>query len=167
MLDQGSRTAFRGTTKAFAFDEEAKKLSLEIFAKNWFFDKYLPIERQIIIMPLLHSEDIAAHRLAGEYVLRLSEGAEDHPEAAQLLQGTRYFLAEHSKVIEMFGRYPSRNASLVRAASSMVYFINALAVWCIYALCFLLSVSNLLTYRRHCMYMPCRGERTHPKRKRT
>jgi uncharacterized protein (DUF924 family) len=123
MLDQGSRTAFRGTTKAFAFDEEAKKLSLEIFAKNWFFEKYLPIERQIIIMPLLHSEDIAAHRLAGEYVLRLSEGAED-PEAAKLLQGTRYFLAEHSKVVEQFGRYPSRNASLVSAVSYMTYFIS-------------------------------------------
>jgi len=113
MFDQGSRTAFRGTAEAFAFDGAAEELTLEVIDKGWFFDKYLPVERQTLILPLLHSESLQSHNIAGEYVLRLCEGAED-PELAQFFKGVPYFLAEHSKVIAKYGRFPSRNAALVR-----------------------------------------------------
>ena len=112
MLDQGTRTAFRGTPKAFAYDDIAKELVLDIIQKGWFFDKYLPVERQILCLPLLHSEDIHAHRVASELVHRLSEGT-DNPELVQMFKSSVSFLAEHTLVVEKFGRYPSRNSALV------------------------------------------------------
>eukprot|EP01032_Pedospumella_encystans_P018746 gene18746-21335_t len=113
MLDQGTRTAFRGTPKAFAYDDIAKELVLLIIQKGWFFDKYLPVERQILCLPLLHSEDIHAHRVASELVHRLSEGT-DNPELVQMFKSNVSFLAEHTQVVEKFGRYPSRNSALGR-----------------------------------------------------
>lgn len=111
MFDQGSRTAFRGTAKAFAYDNLAKDLALETIAKNWFIEKYQPVERQMMITPLLHSEDIAAHVVAGEYVHRLGEGASE--EVQKFFEGVPVHLLEHTQVVRQFGRYPSRNASLV------------------------------------------------------
>lgn len=113
MFDQGSRTAFRGTAKAFAFDPAATALALDIIQnKGWFFEKYLPIERQAILTPLLHAEDMSAQRVASEYVPRLCEGV-NSPELQAIFQGVGHFFADHAKVVEQFGRFPSRNAALV------------------------------------------------------
>jgi uncharacterized protein (DUF924 family) len=113
MFDQGSRTAFRGTTKAFAFDKLAAALTRDIIDKGWFFDKFVPIERQAIITPLLHSEDLADHQLATEYVPRIAEGV---PELTSAFAGIPPFFNDHRAVVERFGRFPSRNAALVSDA---------------------------------------------------
>lgn len=122
MFDQGSRTAFRGTAEAFAFDAAGEELALEVINKGWFFEKYLPVERQTVIMPLLHSENIQAHNIAADYANRLCEGEED-PELSQFFKGVPFFLAEHSKVIAKYGRFPSRNAALVRLSLSSVIWV--------------------------------------------
>lgn len=114
MFDQGTRTAFRGTPKAFAYDDAAKELAMEVIRKGWFFEKYLPIERLSLWLPLLHSEDIHAHRVAKDLVQRICEDV-GTPEAAQMFQGNVHFLAEHTQVVEKYGRYPSRNSALVRS----------------------------------------------------
>lgn len=125
MLDQGTRTAFRGTPKAFAYDDIAKELVLEIVEKGWFFEKYLPIERQVLCLPLVHSEDIHAHRVTSELVHRLSEGTEN-PELVEMFKSNVGFLAEHTEVVEKFGRYPSRNSALV---SSCIQFVTCAIIY--------------------------------------
>ena len=116
MFDQGSRTAFRGTAKAFAFDVLAAELSLDVINnKGWFFDKYLPLERQAVLMPLLHSEDIAAHRVAQALAPRMCEGVED-AETLKMFSGVPHFFEDHRKVVEQFNRFPSRNQALVSAS---------------------------------------------------
>lgn len=112
MFDQGSRTAFRGTSKAFAFDKAAAALTRDILNKGWFFEKYVPIERQAILTPLLHSEDLTDHQLAEGFIGRVSEGV-DHLQPS--FAGLPHFFNDHRAVIEKFGRFPSRNAALVSA----------------------------------------------------
>jgi uncharacterized protein (DUF924 family) len=113
MFDQGSRTAFRGTAKAFAFDAAAAALAAEIITdKKWFFSKYLPIERQAIMTSLLHAEDLSYHNLAAEYLPRICEDITDAGTVA-CFAGLGHFFKDHRAVVEQFGRFPSRNAALV------------------------------------------------------
>eukprot|EP00600_Ochromonadales_sp_CCMP1393_P003374 CAMPEP_0174982526 /NCGR_PEP_ID=MMETSP0004_2-20121128/16560_1 /TAXON_ID=420556 /ORGANISM="Ochromonas sp., Strain CCMP1393" /LENGTH=216 /DNA_ID=CAMNT_0016234523 /DNA_START=229 /DNA_END=879 /DNA_ORIENTATION=+ len=112
MLDQGTRTAFRGTSGAFAYDDVAKNLSIDIIRdKKWFLEKYLPIERQLITMPLMHSEDIEAHEIGHSIMHTTFNGA---PEAIVQKMGGNEFFIEHTNVIRQFNRYPSRNGALGR-----------------------------------------------------
>ena len=113
MFDQGSRTAFRGTPKAFAFDEAAAKLTLSIVQKGWLVEKFLPIERQAILTPLLHSEHLPDHDAAVSLIPLICEGLEDEAAVA-CFAGTPPFFEEHREVVRKFGRFPSRNGALVR-----------------------------------------------------
>eukprot|EP00428_Durinskia_dybowskii_P074849 CAMPEP_0170399202 /NCGR_PEP_ID=MMETSP0117_2-20130122/23833_1 /TAXON_ID=400756 /ORGANISM="Durinskia baltica, Strain CSIRO CS-38" /LENGTH=216 /DNA_ID=CAMNT_0010655857 /DNA_START=92 /DNA_END=742 /DNA_ORIENTATION=- len=113
MFDQGSRTAFRGTPKAFAFDEAAAKLTLSIVQKGWLVEKYLPIERQAILTPLLHSEHLPDHDAAVSLIPLICEGLEDEAAVA-CFAGTPPFFEEHREVVRKFGRFPSRNGALGR-----------------------------------------------------
>ena len=123
MLDQGSRTAFRGTVGAFQNDNKAEQLSLDLINnKKWFFEHYLPVERLIILMPLLHSENLAAQEAAQPLSLRIAEGLED-PAAKACFAGNGEFFESHIAVVRKFNRFPSRNAALVRGEKIFVIFI--------------------------------------------
>lgn len=56
------RYAFSGTAQAFAWDEVAASLSLELISKDW--DKlgvnYSFSQRKFVYMPLMHSEKLEA-----------------------------------------------------------------------------------------------------------
>ena len=113
MLDQGARAANRGTSGAFQFDSIAQELSLDIINdKKWFFEKYLPVERLVILMPLLHAENLALQELGFALSQRLAEGVKI-PSTVDYLASCPIFFNEHLYVIERFSRFPTRNLALV------------------------------------------------------
>lgn len=127
MFDQGSRTAFRGTAEAFAFDKLAAALARDVIENGWLFEIFLPIERQAILTPLLHSEDLADHQLAAEYAPRIAEGV---PELTGSFSGLSLFFNDHREVVERFGRFPSRNAALVSVLSPGSVLHGCISVLC-------------------------------------
>ena len=58
MLDQFTRNIFRNTPKAFSGDEKALELSLVCHDKGY-LQHYNPAYLQLMLMPMMHSEDIA------------------------------------------------------------------------------------------------------------
>ncbi|EDU50607.1 hypothetical protein PtrSN002B_007422 [Pyrenophora tritici-repentis] len=71
-------------------------------------------------MPLMHSEDLAAHRFASEIVdeyAREVEGLEGYNGTKMFLEGHEKALKEHTDILEQFGRYPHRNGALGREST--------------------------------------------------
>jgi uncharacterized protein (DUF924 family)/glutathione S-transferase len=114
VLDQLPRNAFRGDRRAFAGDEKARKLAVEAFESG--ADETLsPLERMFLSMPLLHAENAALLWQGCEIARRIAAGAP--PLFAELCcmhveQSEKYF-----RVIQRFGRFPHRNATLGRVAT--------------------------------------------------
>src|SRR5215469_611820 len=114
LLDQFPRNMFRGTARAFAYDEQALSLTLSgmqagadgalDFAERWFF-----------YMPLQHAESLEAQEESLAAFRRLL--AEVPPELHGIFAGTLRFAEEHRAIIERFGRFPHRNALLGRESS--------------------------------------------------
>jgi uncharacterized protein (DUF924 family) len=115
LTDQFPRNIFRGTPEAFAFDEIALDLSLQVLAAGE--EKRLrPIQRVFFYMPLEHSEELEhQHRsvdLFQELVLDVPESR--RPTFAGFLN----FAIRHCAIIEQFDRFPHRNAILGRESTS-------------------------------------------------
>jgi uncharacterized protein (DUF924 family) len=105
VLDQFSRHLFRGTPRAFAADSIARRLSRSAIEQG--FDAAMKKqERLFLYLPFQHSEDRDDQALS----LRLFESLGD-------AQMTRYALA-HKVIIDRFGRFPHRNATLNRASTA-------------------------------------------------
>ena len=104
VLDQFPRNMFRGTAAAFASDGLALILAQEFIGgghassvpKSW---------RAFGYMPLMHSESLAVHRAALD------------PFSEPGMENNLKFLHAHTRVLEQFGRYPSRNAALGRQST--------------------------------------------------
>ncbi|KAM5351149.1 hypothetical protein ACJ41O_003872 [Fusarium nematophilum] len=146
LLDQIPRNSYRGDSASLCFSyfdplavqlttraidlgipDAAPELRWQFAHRNWFY------------MPLMHSEDLAAHgKAAAEFgrmeedVLSLLEGEggenEHERRARQVVQGdpeTAKALAKinveferkHQVIIERFGRYPHRNKALGREST--------------------------------------------------
>lgn len=104
VLDQFSRNIFRGSGHAFAFDPLALALAQEAVMHG--VDQQLPpMQRGFIYLPFMHSESPAIHNVAEQ--LYRQEGMES---------GLHWEL-KHKAIIDRFGRYPHRNASLGRAST--------------------------------------------------
>ncbi len=105
VLDQFPRNMFRGTAAAFATDAAARRLTDEAVSRG--FDAGLSVdERLFLYLPFEHSEDAA-----------------DQARAVALIEalGNPHFTAfalEHKAVIDRFGRFPQRNAALVRVSTA-------------------------------------------------
>lgn len=117
-LDQFSRMIHRGNPLAFAFDALAARLSLEGIEKE--LDLKLtasPFHRAFFYMPLQHAESLEMQKKSVEVFARLAndEGLRKaFPQAEKVLQGFSGFAVKHKEVIEKFGRFPMRNATLQR-----------------------------------------------------
>jgi uncharacterized protein (DUF924 family) len=114
LLDQFPRNIYRGTARAFAFDELAQRLALNAIHAG--IDKELrPIERLFAYLPLEHSEDLALQRrcVACFEALR----AEVPPEHAKSYDGYLTYAQRHLDIIERFGRFPHRNVALGREST--------------------------------------------------
>ncbi|MBW1830237.1 MAG: DUF924 domain-containing protein [Deltaproteobacteria bacterium] len=114
VLDQFSRNMFRGTPSMFAADELAREVCHEGLDAG--FDADLSFdERLFFYLPLAHSEEMTDHRRSIELLNGLVDGA-----AETLAADARNYLdfaERHKAIVERFGRYPHRNATLGRAST--------------------------------------------------
>lgn len=114
LLDQFTRNVFRNQARAFAGDHLAREASLA--ALNGGDDRVLsPVERQFVLMPLMHAEDRALQAKCVEEFTRLRDEA---PESltSNFASSLKYAIA-HRAIIDRFGRFPHRNAIVGRAST--------------------------------------------------
>ena len=114
VLDQLSRNMFRGTAKMFAYDARSLRAAEAGVAAGE--DRRLAFaERGFLYMPLMHAEDAAAQArcVALFEALRDEVSGERRRRAAMSLD----FAEQHRAIIERFGRFPHRNATLGRAST--------------------------------------------------
>jgi uncharacterized protein (DUF924 family) len=104
VLDQFSRNMFRGSPLSFAYDALAVALSQEAISSGA-DQRLIPVERNFIYMPFMHSESLQIHEQAVE--LFRSNGQ----------QGNLDYERKHKAIIERFGRYPHRNEALGREST--------------------------------------------------
>lgn len=105
VLDQFSRNMFRGTPQAFAADVIARRLAKTAIERG--FDAAMKEqERLFLYLPFQHSEDREDQTLS----VRLFELLGDE-------EWTRDALA-HKRIIDRFGRFPHRNATLNRSSTA-------------------------------------------------
>ncbi len=103
VLDQFSRNLYRDDARAFQCDAVALALSQEALAQPG-IDNLAPEEKTFLYMPFMHSESPQIHAQA---VLLFSlSGLEENLK----------FELKHKAIIDRFGRYPHRNASLGRVS---------------------------------------------------
>lgn len=107
VLDQFSRNVFRDTAEAFAADDKAQALAVELVDKG--LDKELtPEQRSFAYLPFRHAEDIQMQMLG------LRKTREINAEG----YGSDKYAINHLSIIERFGRFPHRNAALGRDNTS-------------------------------------------------
>lgn len=114
LLDQFTRSIFRGTAEAFAGDRRALRLCKEGLEKG--HDRALEYaERVFFYMPLEHAEDLDAQERSIRQFQRLYNEVPDsrRPEARNNLD----YAHQHRDLIVRFGRFPYRNAALGRDSS--------------------------------------------------
>ena len=111
LLDQLSRNAFRGTPEAFAYDNAAQEVAVQLLDRFAERPADLPWPAAIFITTsLLHAEDVALHDRAAAFLLEHT--GESH--APVLSDKLLPQLASHTAVLKRFGRYPHRNQALGR-----------------------------------------------------
>ncbi|MGI8942896.1 MAG: DUF924 family protein [Qipengyuania sp.] len=103
LFDQIPRNLYRDTPRAYAWDGPARQLTHAFILRGWLGD-YAESERQFVLMPLMHSEDIADQELSVEQFALHAPGALE-------------FARSHRDVIDRFGRFPHRNAVLGRQST--------------------------------------------------
>lgn len=109
LLDQFTRNAFRNTPRAIAGDTLALSLAEEAVARG--DDGHLiPVERLFMYLPFAHAESPRAQQRSLELYRRLR----DTSGLAEPLAGAE----RHAKVIQLFGRFPHRNAILGRESTA-------------------------------------------------
>jgi len=110
LLDQFTRNVFRGDRRAFAGDAQALAgASALVGARR---DEQLPpLLRAFAYMPFEHAEGMAMQDEAVRLFTRLVVTA---PELDDMLD----YAHRHRAVIERFGRFPHRNASLGRQSTA-------------------------------------------------
>jgi uncharacterized protein (DUF924 family) len=105
VLDQFSRNLFRDTPRAYAADPIARRLVRRAIAQG--LDDAMTVqERLFLYLPFEHSEDRADQAFAVELITRL-DNAEWTRDAMR-----------HKAIIDRFGRFPHRNATLSRHSSA-------------------------------------------------
>ena len=111
LFDQLTRNAFRGTPKAFAYDEKALDIARRLIRREAYWEV---AELNFIASPHLHSERLSDHDAALAAVVRHKE---KHAEALHSLVYLEGAIVSHRDVIAEFGRYPHRNKALGRAST--------------------------------------------------
>src|SRR5687767_9515618 len=114
VLDQFSRHIHRGTPAAFAQDGMAQRLAADGVQRS--LDRGLiPAARSFFYLPFEHAEDIELQRLSVRCYEALAREV-----AAQWREDYDSFLdyaRRHCAIVERFGRFPHRNAILVRSST--------------------------------------------------
>lgn len=114
LFDQFPRNMYRGTARAFLFDESARAvLDRSLPAER--IDALWPIEKVFAWMPLEHAEDRDCQARSVELFGGLVD-AVDASERGRYEDFLRH-AENHRDVIERFGRFPHRNAILGREST--------------------------------------------------
>lgn len=111
LLDQFSRSLYRNSPAAFAYDERAQTLCLTGLKEK--MDQSLTlIERVFFYMPLVHSENPQLQ----EQSIRLFQNlvSLSMTETTQVYQLFLAYAYAHFRVVKEFGRFPQRNMILGR-----------------------------------------------------
>lgn len=114
LLDQFTRTIYRGTADAFSGDNKALQLTLDGVHRG--LDQALEFsERTFFYMPLEHAEDIQMQELCIScFESMLLEVSGVHKLKAE---NWLDFAFQHHRQIEKFGRFPHRNDVLGRSST--------------------------------------------------
>ncbi len=108
LLDQFTRNAFRDTPRAFAGDAMALALAEEAVGRG--ADEQLsPVERWFTYLPFVHAESLPAQQRSLDLFGRLRQTSG--------LTEPLAWAERHAKVIQLFGRFPHRNAILGREST--------------------------------------------------
>ena len=105
VLDQFSRHLFRHTAQAYAADAAARRLATTAIERGFDADMN-DAERMFLYMPFQHSENAADQELSVR--LFTSLGNEDW----------LHYAVAHKALIDRFGRFPHRNATLDRQSTA-------------------------------------------------
>lgn len=112
VLDQFSRTIYRGDARSYAQDEKACALAIDGIATGHYATLATPWEQTFFFLPLGHTEDLHYLDMAIELADRL---VNDSPlEYRSLLSFSAAQARRHRDVIARFGRQPHRNEILGR-----------------------------------------------------
>jgi uncharacterized protein (DUF924 family) len=105
VLDQFSRNLYRESARAFASDPLALALAQEAVSQQ--LDSELNTDQcTFLYMPYMHSESAVIHDVAVQ--LFEKNGKEDNLD----------YEMRHKAIIDRFGRYPHRNATLGRQSTA-------------------------------------------------
>lgn len=105
LYDQFPRNMYRSSAKAFAFDDEALRLSHMLVAhQDW--EWLTSPEKQFGVMPMMHSEDLAEQKLCLMWMERIGNS------------GAIRAAKTHMDIIARFGRFPHRNQVLGRETTA-------------------------------------------------
>lgn len=115
LFDQFSRNIHRGHAQQFATD--ARALSLAKDAVDRGIDRDVePLLRLFLYMPFMHAEDRA---MQSRGIALFDELAKDAPkELVEQAQSAAKYARMHATIIERFGRFPHRNATLGRESTA-------------------------------------------------
>lgn len=128
LLDQFTRTIYRGSADAFAGDQKALALCLEGLDAG--HDQALEfVERTFFYMPLEHAENLKMQKLCiQQFELMLLEvSGVDKLHVENWIN----FATQHYEQIERFGRFPHRNEALGRSSTpeELAYLLQATTRW--------------------------------------
>jgi uncharacterized protein (DUF924 family) len=111
LLDQFPRNMYRGTARAFTYDEQARRLARQALDQG--VDRKLrPVERVFIYLPFEHSEDVQDQATGVQLFEALLE--EVPATVKQPFQNFLDFAKKHKEIVDNFKRFPHRNALLGR-----------------------------------------------------
>lgn len=113
LLDQFPRNVYRNSPRAYASDAKSRDVAVRAIAAGQDREVSL-IKQTFFYMPLMHDEtllgQVAALGAFEGLVARCAEGSKERHYAEKGLESA----VRHLRVIERFGRFPSRNAVLGR-----------------------------------------------------
>jgi uncharacterized protein (DUF924 family) len=112
VLDQFSRNLYRNDPRAFAQDERVLPIAYNLLDSGRALE-LPPVQRMFVVMPLMHAENAdAQRRCCAEAQKLVDEVGGDGIFGTQL-----HFAKLHADIIERFGRFPHRNATLGREST--------------------------------------------------
>lgn len=115
VLDQFSRSLYRGTAEAFAQDAKACALAIEGINVGHYAAFKTPWEKTFFFLPLGHSEDLNNQELAAQLATELL--SQTPQEYRDLLEFSAEQACRSRDVIARFGRQPHRNEVLGRQST--------------------------------------------------
>lgn len=125
LCDQFPRNLYRGSARAFAWDEQARTAARQGISQGWHLQLGAD-EQAFAYLPFEHSEDLTDQYLACGLCLSLRDSS---PKALREATGTYLRHAQqHRDTILRFGRFPYRNHALGRdSTSAELKFLDSVA----------------------------------------